>query len=86
MHLHELEVAMWAMCDYIYNTNGDGFVADVFVDPHPTYAKEKRDDWNKSPLRAINKLDFHHLQRLFSAAWLKCGERCRKSWLKEPAF
>lgn len=65
--MDDFDVGAWAMVDYIYNTSGDKFAADVFPGSHPSYQNEKAMAWGDSPVRAMGFLDHIHRERLFAA-------------------
>lgn len=59
---------MLAMVSYLYNTNKDQMVRDVYGDDiHPSYFHEKLQLFCDSPIRAIGFLDEEHRDKLFDA-------------------
>ncbi len=66
--LDRFDVGAWALALYLYNTNGEQFVRDVFGDVHPSYAAEKAEAFGLSPLRAIGFLDNERRARLLAVA------------------
>lgn len=58
-------IAMHAMACYLHSTRPDDFAKEIYgEDLDPSYLKEKADAFEKSPRRAIGRLDTPNFKKL----------------------